>query len=272
MTQSVYATSDVSEEARRYFDEFGYPNEISTKVLGDNLQGLTVADIGAGPSVLLGRHLKAQGAKYVAVDLQEGALEHHRNEGFEVLRADMGDPLPKDALQDVDIAHVRFMLRHMYPLRRTIAINQVLSIAKRCVFVELDFDTWNGGPLTHGFKDAMVLAFRESMFPEAGNSLLKEVHLALEPRIGMSTRLQELRFRRFARPRGVSYYKSELIQLSQMVARLARERADQALIRQDTARELEMFAADIKEESTRNNPEPYTPPDLVVVEVEVSGQ
>lgn len=235
--------------------EFSYPVTVSTEVIGKNISGKTILDIGSGPNTDFGMWINKNGGIYTAFDKQQEFLDLQEKCGFGTLQGDIlsyeFEPL------SFDITHTRFLLANIPTEEQPSVIRKILTISKeRALFLEFDLNSFeDGGPVTSKFRDLLSESFGYKIDPFLGNGLaqkINDIHLENESKYYS-------RSKRFHRERGAYYH--EIILL--MNSKIAVMHALKHKIEKDAKELLKM----IKLEAKKENPEKFVPLDIVAVMV-----
>lgn len=250
MAVILYDTaSKLSDEEMEMFEKMVYPSFVSGSAL-EYVDGV-VLDVGAGPSTRLGKWVEESGGTYCGLDIHHQSLQKLSARG---LRAYGGDICAMPfAERSADTSHERFVLMHLEEDRRKQAIAEMIRIARcRALFIEYDWNAFKGGPLVNGLRDFMLGVFPKHTDPYLGGRLWILVNDVFGyPGL--------VRRRAFSRPQGADY--DELLLLA---------RAFHGTMRRlglPFAKEAAEFARKVKAEGEKKVPEPFTPPDVVAVEV-----
>lgn len=250
---------DLTDEDRHVIVQ--YPNEISQNFL-QSISGKWLADLGAGESTELGAWVTNRQCNYTAIDVRPEALEPHRRAGFGTMVANIGDVTNMiRSMPPTDIVHMRFVLRHLARQAREQAILGAFSIMQeRALFIEWDWTTFGGGPVVQNFIDLAYRTPLGQVTHDMGGRLLEELRPLLR---GRSCAVQAPFIAR--RSRGDHY--CELTAVAKMIYNIAHQKAAMGEIRQGVAEGYHNAYLRIREEGNKEYPEPFQPPDLVVVEV-----
>lgn len=267
--KNIYESAVSTHEEEQRLKEFGYPTVVSTKILSkDVIRGKTIMDIGSGPNTDLGKWVAKQGGEhFIAFDIQKRSIDTQHTAGSLAVQ---GDTRQMPFIEGgADITHERFMLMHLSREERKKAIGQILSIAgERSVFVEYDWNSFEGSPLVNRFRD-FALRFLEThgADPFLGATLRMEVEEELGDITSTETEVIERRFQE-----GPIQTYGELIALMSAIRSTITHLAN--ISAGDRSEEMEKEIADANEilellstEASREDSEPFSRPDIVTVEV-----
>lgn len=248
----------VPEEEKKRLQGLEYPNFVSEELIGKDIQGKKILDLGAGPGTALGNFAKRHGADYVAFDINEIFLKEQSRDGNPAVRG-RAEILP--FLNDsVDIVHTRFVLMHLPPERRKEAIIEAARVAReKAFFLEYDWNNFKGGEVVDRFRD-FALRFMKDFKIEAmmGAFLKKDIEESLA---GSGAAVLEKRFHREA-----GDYYAELLPLARAIKAQVEKRNDPVL-----SSEYASIFDVLESEAKKEKPEKFIPPDIVSVEVRKSS-
>jgi len=252
--RNIYESGQVAENEQKRLRSIEYPTQISEEVLGADIKGKTVLDLGSGPNDTLGKFAREHGASYVAFDIHAGFLKKQRESGSTVVQGDI-ERLPFKE-KGADIVHERFVLMHLLPDERRNAIRGMINAAKeRAEFLEWDWGTVDGDELTRRFRDFAIQFMRErGIEPLMGQKLKKEIE---EVAAGQDVSIAEQRHNR-----GPEQDYAALIAFIKSMKEVALNMGNQRL-----AEGAEKFIEEFKRESKKENPGDFTGSDIVAVEV-----
>jgi ubiquinone/menaquinone biosynthesis C-methylase UbiE len=117
---NIYERQEVADEEKKRLQTLEYPVSVSEGLLGEDIKGKTILDLGSGPNALLGKFAKEHEAKYVALDINLGFLVEQKRGGNNAVLANV-DALPFKK-ESADMVHMRFVLMHLSPEQRKKAI------------------------------------------------------------------------------------------------------------------------------------------------------
>ena len=245
----------MSPEEKERLKQLGsdYPFFVSTSAIGENLEGKTVLDVGAGPNTALGAWVRSHGGRYIAFDTQESALAQHTAAGHETVQGDVRSLL--SWVGSVDIIHARLLLMHLHRDHLEGAILEMVSAAKeRCLFVEPNWITFQGNSAVIRLRDFAIgwLGKRSNLY--MGETLRFSVERALTGFLGSSLRLNE----KFFPPNSKTDY-GELVGMAKALQSMVPPEQFEQF--QEIAEARRMIDAEAAK------PEPYTLPQFVLVEV-----
>lgn len=175
-------------------DEFSL-NAI-TSYLGSDLSGRTIVDVGAGDSSSLGQELYSRGARYLAVDQREAAIQAQRSAGLEGVHSSATDVGLESNLADV--VHSRFTFGWLSPEQRKAAFKEMVRLAKpnaEIVIIDYDWGQIDGPNALLDATDEAVSTLKMFGFdPNYGNGLPSDCSKTLIPSVEGDT------IKLFARP------------------------------------------------------------------------
>lgn len=250
--KNIYEAGDVTPEERKRLQEFGYPFLVSRELIGADVKDKAILDVGAGANTALQKWIAERGGRYIAFDIGEQYLKDQQAEGASAVRG-TAEHLPfKEG--SVDIVHARFLLTHLSEAQRTDAIRDAIRAAReRALFLEFDWSSFRGGAAANGLRDLALKVMLPRSDPYIGGKLGKLIAEATPDEI---PRMSEER-----KSRDPGNYYGELQGLFESLKGII-ERVRPGLLSEAGAVEKA-----IKEEMAREEPEPFTPPDIVTVEV-----
>ena len=252
MPKNIYEKGEAESEEKERLKTLDYPNFASEELIGENLRGKVVLDLGAGPNAELGKFVRERGVEYIAYDISEAFLKAQRNEGAPAVRGDVRILPFKD--KSVDIAHMRFVLMHLSSEDRERAIQETTRITKeRELFVEYDWNAVQGNEtIQHFLKLQTALTPKKGINIFMGQTLKEEVERA--------TGTESLKEKRFQE--GPGNYAKEWAMLGKTTQKVFGNIPDKALVH-----ELGNVTHKLEEEAQKENPDPSVRPDIVAVEV-----
>ena len=247
---AVAGSLDVSAEAER-LRVFEYPNSISKELLGSDLAGKFVLDIGAGDNKTLGTFVKENQGSYIAIDIREPGQERM---GVR-LTADLKKARIPNGM--ADIAHVRFMLAHFAEVDRKKVIPEIVGGAsERAILIDYDWTAVAGNEFMEELKKLNFDAQELTGFtPDYGARLAREVESVVD------SSKYEIATKRFNQGPVVAY--QEVIGLidGPMKASFSQKSGE------DFARRLSEVRAGIAEQTESDHPTPFTRPDVIAVSI-----
>ncbi|MHB8710291.1 MAG: class I SAM-dependent methyltransferase [Minisyncoccota bacterium] len=251
--KNIYEKTEVGNAEKKRLKELEYPTSVSEELIGDNLEGKTLLDLGAGPNVDLNRFTKEHGGAYLAFDINAAFLEEQKKEGVAPIRGSI-EHLPFKE-NSVDVTHTRFVLMHLFPPQREAAIQEALRVTKeKALFLEYDWGATTGGELIDAFKQFAV-AFMQlrGMEPFMGAKLEDTVREAIQNKF-------QIEEKRFHREPG-NYY-DEIIPLARSMKEILATMKEEKLLAT-----LGDLLTRLENESRKESPEIFIRPDIVAVEV-----
>ncbi len=252
--KNVYESGEAPEGERERLKKLEYPTWVSEECIGEDIKGKTILDVGSGPNVALNKFAKDHGASYVAFDIEERFLRDQQKESAMAVKGSaLALPFKEQA---AEIVHMRFVLRFFSPEQRAKAIQEAVRAAKeRTLLVEYDWDTFRGGERVNKF-----VAFSLRLMAKAGVEAFMGKKLKEEVENLLPEKKNMIREQRFSREAGTYY--EELFALVPLTKKVIERVNDPAL-----AKEFDGIVLELEEESHKENPEQFTRPDIVVVEV-----
>lgn len=250
--KNIYEKTEVGDAEKKRLQELEYPTSISESLIGDDLEGKTILDLGAGPNLALGRFTKEHLGTYLAFDINTAFLEEQKKGEATPIRGSI-DCLPFKE-NAIDIVHTRFVLMHLSPQERAKAIREALRVTKeKTLFLEYDWGAVTGGEIIEAFKQFAV-AFMQlrGMEPFMGAKLADTVREAIQDKF----QIEEKRFHREA-----GNYYNEIIPLTKSMREVLTVIKEEQLLST-----LNGLLARLESESQKEEPEIFTRPDIVAVE------
>ena len=254
---NIYKSDEIIKEEKDRLKNIEWPSFVSLEVVGENVSGRTILDLGAGPNITMNDFAKEHGASYVAFDMvHDFSKEQKNNEADAVRGAVEGLPFKNGS---ADIVHTRFVLMHLSPEARERAIKEAIRTSKgKCIFIEYDWGTFHGGENINHFRDlAISFLQQKGIDPFMGAILKNEIENSLS---GQEAEVKENRFHR----ENGDYYR-ELMPLIQSIKKAAEQTGDVELVKK-----FSILENKINNDSQESSPGGFIPPDLVVVEVELN--
>ena len=246
-TRNVYEEKVAISEEKKRLEGFPYPFTVSISVIGDNIEGKKILDLGSGPNKSLGNWANSLKASYFPCDISKEFLLNQMSNGNTNCCLCSAHNLPFEN-NTFDIAHVRFLLIHVNdPHKRAQLINQVVSVCKNFMFLEFDWSTFKYGPIVGEFVKLTLEIMKEIADFDIGRRLEQEI-----------SRVAPIRsVTKHKRPIG-NYYR-EILPLANSLKATASKINPNLIDRAD-----EMIV-NITKESEKEEPELFTPPEIVVV-------
>lgn len=246
------------EEVLRLKEMRDYPNRVSAELLGSNLDGKIVLDVGSGSQSELGKYVGEQGGTYIAFDISDQMLREIEKGlvgiGISFLGV-LGDAerLPFGNGK-VDIVHHRFVLMHLPENRQKESIKEALRVAKERVLL-----------LEHNWNTLRSVNNREQIERLRELSLKFASHLKIDLNLGdrLSELVQEFAqdstviIQRFDREEG--NYTPELISL----LRSATEISKKIIRDEELARGFEELRTEFE-----HSPITFVPPEIVAAVID----
>lgn len=123
-----------------------------SELIGTDIEGKTILDLGSGPNPKLGEYVKSKGGHYVAFDIDENFLNIQAGSGSDsVLGSVKSLPFPN---QSIEIAHMRFVLMHQSPADKDWVIAEAVRISsQRAIFMDYDWTNAGGNPVVDKFVE-----------------------------------------------------------------------------------------------------------------------
>lgn len=253
---NLYELAGISPAEREALRSIPYANVVSRAHLGNALVGKLVADLGAGTEPDLGRWVVSQGARYAALDIVEEACASLREAGLTAFRGNM-DAIPS-TFPEASVVHARFVLMHMKPVPRAKAVKEALRIASnRALFIEFDWTPFGGGVAVNAVRDWSVKAFMGLVDLRFG-ARLKNTIVAVAKH---KWRLVETRHRR-----PLDNYYHEFVPRARAMVKPANALVERGMLEKSALQEYHELLSALEREAARKSPDPFVPPDIVVVE------
>jgi len=175
-----FYSRDSNNEAERLSTMAEYADPISINSLKNYLKtGSVIVDIGAGDSISLGDSFRNMGYKYIAVDQRTGAVEKHREAGFEAIQSSALDIDMPEKISDA--VHSRFTLSWLSSEQRLMALNEMARISKnggKIVIIDYDWSSIEGpDALKQASSVAMDILENAGFDPNYGKKIAKDIML-----------------------------------------------------------------------------------------------
>lgn len=248
--RNIYEEGEVNEEEKERLQALDYPNFVSESIIGENLEGKIVLDVGAGPNTELGKFVRKHGGEYLAFDISEAFLESQKRENSNAVRGNAKELPFRDS--SVDIAHERFVLMHLSPEDRKKVIEELFRISKnKTIFAEYDWSVAGGSEAVNKF-----IEIQKSLTPKIGVDILMggKVREEVEDCLGEDG-VEAKRFQR-----GPGDYSKEWAMLGKTTQKLFDN-----LIDKDQAAEIQHVIQELDHEVGQGKPS--VRPDIVTVEL-----
>lgn len=237
----------ISEEKGRLLG-FQYPLTVSTSIISAYcIKDKKMIDIGAGPNPSLGRWVREKDGLYFACDISREFLSSQISAGNGSCCICSAEKLPFHS-HTFDMGHIRFLLIHINSAKkRRLVIEEITTRCKNSIFMEFDWSTFECGPVVNNFVELTLEIMGEIADFNIGSKLESEISEVTEVK----------RVARFSRPLGDYYH--EILPLTKSLATTV------AKLRPDLKAKVSEMIEDLLEESQKENPELFIPPDIVTV-------
>ncbi len=155
--------------------KFFYPTSVTKEVLGNDIYGKKVLDLGAGTNIDFNLLVNNLGGKYFAFDiLRKSLLDQQAVVGSNVVEGNV--PLLPFETNSVDIAHTRFVLGHLQPKEQDLTIKEAVRVASKTIFfLEWDYTSFQGGEAVDCFVVVAKEFFRQVNFDSRLGSDLESI-------------------------------------------------------------------------------------------------
>lgn len=256
--QTTAEGEEIAGEADR-LKNYDFPSEVSTEVIGADIAGKTIVDIGAGDNTTLATYIREHGGQYLPVDVRTESVKSQleADSGIWPVVGSIKDLPLRDA--SINISHTRFVMPWLPIDQREEAIREVSRVTNERMLV-LDYD-WGVAHSNNKAADnylglASEILKRIGFDPSYGSGVRVELEKILQLPVA------EQRFHRDAGP-----YYSEIFDKTKPLAFMARK-----IGAEDMATAIEEADTTLRHELAKNLPNSilFSPPDIVVATISKS--
>lgn len=249
--QTTSEGEEIAGEAER-LKNYDSPNGVSVEVIGADIAGKTIVDIGAGDNTTLASYIREHGGQYLPVDVRTESMKNQLEANSDIwpIVGSIKDLPLRDA--SVNISHTRFVLPWLPSDQREGAIREISRVTNERILV-LDYD-WGVAHSNNKAADnylglASEILKRTGFDPNYGSGIRAELERVLQLPVA------EQRFHRDAGP-----YYSEIFDKTKPLAFMARK-----VGAEDMATAIEEADAVLRSElASQPNSILFSPPDIVV--------